>query len=242
MERKDGRPADQLRPLIFNRNFTDTPDGSVLVEAGNTRVLCTVTATQGVPPWRRGSGEGWLTAEYAMLPGSVQGRKRREFTKRDGRSVEIQRLIGRSLRAAVDLGGLPDWTLNIDCDVLQADGGTRCASISGAMVAMHDALRSLAGRERLSYWPIRHWVAAVSVGLVNGKPLLDLNYEEDFAASVDMNVVAVPGRALVEVQGTAEGDPYPAAMQSELLELALGGIESITAAQQEAVEEAAAGA
>jgi len=239
MERNDGRAHDQLRPLVFHRGFTDAAEGSVLVEAGQTRVLCTVSVTGGVPPWRRDSGEGWLTAEYAMLPGSVVGRKRREFQKRDGRSVEIQRLIGRSLRAALDLGGLPGWTLNVDCDVLQADGGTRCASISGAMVALHDALRAMAGKDRISYWPLRHWVGAVSVGLVGGRPVLDLDYSEDSAASVDMNVVAVDSGALVEVQGTAEGEPYPADQHGEMLALALAGVAGITAAQREAVGQAA---
>ena len=242
MERNDGRSPDQLRPLVFHRGFTEAAEGSVLVEAGRTRVLCTVSVTGGVPPWRRDSGEGWLTAEYAMLPGAVAGRKRRELTQRDGRSVEIQRLIGRSLRAALDLGGLPGWTLNVDCDVLQADGGTRCASITGAMVALHDALRTMAGRDRLSYWPLRHWVGAVSVGLVGGRPVLDLDYSEDAAASVDMNVVAVNGGALVEVQGTAEGEPYPAEQHDHMLKLALGGIETVTAMQRAAVEQAVAGA
>lgn len=235
MTRKDGRPADQLRPLTFERGYTNHADGSVLVHAGETRVLCTVTVTQGVPSWRRESGAGWLTAEYAMLPSAVAGRKRRELQKRDGRSVEIQRLIGRSLRAAVDLRGLPNHTLNIDCDVLQADGGTRCASICGAMVALHDALHSMSERNKLVHWPLKRWIAAVSVGHVGDDLLLDLDYKEDFAAEVDMNVVATADGELIEVQGTAEGEPFPRQLHDGLLDLALGGTAGILEAMQEAV-------
>jgi len=235
MARHDGRRDDELRPFRLHRNFIETAEGAVLVEAGKTRVLCTATVTQGVPGWKRGSGEGWLTAEYAMLPGSVKGRKRRETGNRDGRSIEIQRLIGRALRAVVDLRGFPDHTIAIDCDVLQADGGTRCASITGAMVALHDAVQELARREKLRHWPIHGWAAAVSVGLVQGNEVLDLDYHEDSSARVDMNVIATESGDLIEVQGTAEGDPFPRASHDRLLDLGLAGIRELIDAQQAAV-------
>ncbi len=236
MSRNDGRSPDQLRPLSFQREFTSTAEGSVLVSAGNTRVLCTASVTNGVPSWRRESGKGWLTAEYAMLPGSVAGRKRREHQRRDGRSIEIQRLIGRSLRAAVDMRGFPNVTINVDCDVLQADGGTRCASICGAMVAIHDALKVLDSRGKLVSWPLRNWIAAVSVGHVGSRELLDLDYSEDSTADVDMNVIATDGGALVEVQGTAEGEPFARDVHDRLLDLALNGTNEIIAAMRAAVD------
>jgi len=236
MSRNDGRSPDQLRPLSFQRDFTSNAEGSVLVSAGGTRVLCTASVTSGVPSWRRESGKGWLTAEYAMLPGSVVGRKRREFQRRDGRSIEIQRLIGRSLRAAVDMRGFPNVTINVDCDVLQADGGTRCASICGAMVAIHDALKALDTRGKLVSWPLRNWIAAVSVGHVDDRELLDLDYSEDSTADVDMNVIATEGGSLVEVQGTAEGEPFARDVHDRLLDLALAGTQEIVAAMRAAVE------
>ncbi|MCP4092448.1 MAG: ribonuclease PH [Planctomycetes bacterium] len=236
MSRNDGRSPDQLRPLSFQREFTSTAEGSVLVSAGNTRVLCTASVTNGVPSWRRESGKGWLTAEYAMLPGSVVGRKRREYQRRDGRSIEIQRLIGRSLRAAVDMRGFPNVTINLDCDVLQADGGTRCASICGAMMAIHDALKVLDTRGKLVSWPLRNWIAGVSVGHVDGRELLDLDYSEDSIADVDMNVIATDGGALVEVQGTAEGEPFARDVHDRLLDLAIGGTNEIIAAMRAAVD------
>jgi ribonuclease PH len=208
-----------------------------LVSAGNTRVLCTASVTNGVPSWRRESGKGWLTAEYAMLPGSVVGRKRREHQRRDGRSIEIQRLIGRALRAAVDMRGFPNVTINVDCDVLQADGGTRCASICGAMVAIHDALKVLDTRGKLVSWPLRNWVTAVSVGHVGDRELLDLDYSEDSTADVDMNVIATDSGDLVEVQGTAEGEPFSRAVHDRLLDLALKGTAEIAAAMKAAVAE-----
>ncbi|MDA0667754.1 MAG: ribonuclease PH [Planctomycetota bacterium] len=232
MTRTDGRTPNQLRPLAFHRGFHSNAEGSVLVCAGSTKVLCTVSITDSVPAWRKGSGEGWLTAEYAMLPGSVVGRKRREFQQRDGRSIEIQRLIGRALRSALDMRGFPNSTLNIDCDVLQADGGTRCASICGAMVAIHDALKVLDTRGKLQSWPLRRWVGAVSVGHVSGKVLLDLDYSEDFAADVDMNVIATADSQLVEVQGTAEGEPFARAVHDKLLDMALSGTDQIIAQMQ----------
>jgi ribonuclease PH len=236
MTRNDGRRPDQLRPLSFQRAFTSNAEGSVLVSAGETRVLCTASVTNGVPSWRRESGKGWLTAEYAMLPGSVIGRKRREFQRRDGRSVEIQRLIGRALRAAVDMRGFPNVTINLDCDVLQADGGTRCASICGAMVALHDALKVLDTRGKLVSWPLRNWVAAVSVGHVGSRELLDLDYSEDSTADVDMNVIATDSGDLVEVQGTAEGEPFARDVHDRLLDLALAGTGEIIAAMRNAVD------
>ncbi len=239
MTRYDGRKDDELRPTRITRNFLDSSEGAVLVEVGNTRVLCTVSVTPGVPSWKRGSGEGWLTAEYAMLPGSVQGRKRRETSKRDGRSVEIQRLIGRALRAVVDLRAFPDFTLAVDCDVLQADGGTRCASITGAMVALHDAVQTLAAREKLLHWPIRDWAAAVSVGVVRGIEVLDLNYREDFEADVDMNIVATASGKIIEVQGTAEGDPFERESFTKMLDLGLKGAVELTELQKQAVAEEA---
>ncbi len=237
MTRHDGRAPDQLRPIRFRRGFAPNAEGSVLVEVGDTRVLCTVSASSGVPSWRQGSGAGWLTAEYAMLPGSVRGRKRRETERRDARSIEIQRLIARSLRAALDLTAIPNLTLTVDCDVVQADGGTRCASITGGMVALHDALKRLAAEDRLAAWPLRRFVAAVSVGLVGGTPLLDLDYREDFAASVDMNVVGVDGGLLVEVQGTAEGDPFRREEHDALLDLAQRGVRELIERQRAAVAE-----
>lgn len=207
----------------------------MLVEAGRTRVLCTCSVVPGVPNWKRNSGEGWLTAEYAMLPGSVKGRKRREVGSRDGRSVEIQRLIGRALRAVVDLRAFPDYTLSIDCDVLQADGGTRCASITGAMIALHDACQDLAQREKLRHWPLLDWAAAVSVGVVQGNEVLDLDYVEDSRADVDMNVIGTASGRLIEVQGTAEGEPFPRESCHRLIDLGLDGIQTLTERQQAAV-------
>ena len=240
MSRNDGRQPNQLRPLSFQRGFASNAEGSVLVSAGDTRVLCTASIASGVPSWRRDSGEGWLTAEYAMLPGSVIGRKRREFQRRDGRSVEIQRLIGRSLRAAVDMRGFPNHTIHLDCDVVQADGGTRCASICGAMVALHDALKVLDERGKLTSWPLVRWIAAVSVGFDGERELLDLDYSEDSTAEVDMNVIATDGGELVEVQGTAEGEPFSREVHDRMLTLALAGTSEIAAAMQAAVQPAEA--
>jgi len=237
MPRHEGRNPDQLRPVTFHRNYARNAEGSVLVEVGNTRVICTASAVNGVPRWMRDSGKGWMTAEYAMLPGSVTGRKRRETLKKDGRSVEIQRLIGRALRAVVDMEGFPGITLHVDCDVLQADGGTRCASITGAMVAVHDAFQALAAKEKLSHWPLRDWVAAVSVGVVDETVLLDLDYEEDFAAQVDMNIVATGKGKLIEVQGTAEGDPFSRDILDQLVDSGLAGCAELANLQQEAVLE-----
>ena len=239
MARHDGRSENELRPFRITRNFIDTAEGAVLVEAGRTRVLCTCSVVSGVPAWKRNSGEGWLTAEYAMLPGSVKGRKRRETGSRDGRSVEIQRLIGRALRAVVDMRALPDITLSMDCDVIQADGGTRCASITGAMVALHDACQELAKRKQLCHWPITDWAAAVSVGRLHGNEILDLDYKEDFAADVDMNVIGTASGKLIEIQGTAEGEPFPRESCHKLIDLGLDGVLRLTEMQQAAIAESA---
>lgn len=228
-----------MRPLRFTRGFAPHAEGSVLVETGNTRVLCTVCAVSGVPNWMQSRGEGWLTAEYSMLPGSVVGRRKREGAQRDGRSTEIQRLIGRSLRAAVDPTGFPNFTLAIDCDVIQADGGTRCASITGAMVALHDALRVLGDRGQLTHWPLRNWIAAVAVGLVDGHPVLDLDYREDSRAAVDLNVVATGDGRIVEVQGTAEGEAFTRTQHEAMLNLAFEGLTQLHRLQKAAVESAA---
>ncbi|MFQ5750194.1 MAG: ribonuclease PH [Planctomycetota bacterium] len=236
MERSHGRAADALRPVRFTRNFTDNAEGSVLVEFGRTRVLCTVTAVAGVPTFQANKKEGWLTAEYSMLPGSVEGRKARELGRRDGRSVEIQRLIGRSLRAVTDLSAFPSWTLFADCDVLQADGSTRCASITGAGLALHDALRTLHGRNQIRHWPLRAWIAAASVGNVAGRPLLDLDYGEDFEAAVDMNVIGTSDGNLVEVQATAEKGTVSRESFDKLLDLGLEGVGELIALQRAAVE------
>ncbi len=236
--RSDGRKADELRPLSFEVDFTEQPLGSVLTSMGRTRVLCTVSEEASVPKWMRGSGKGWLTAEYAMLPSATDTRTDRESTrgKVSGRTMEIQRLIGRSLRAVVDLDHLGERTLWVDCDVLQADGGTRTASISGAFVAVALGLARL-DRQRAFTGPVlRDQVAAISVGVVDGEPMLDLPYVEDARADVDMNVVATGSRRFVEVQGTGEEATFERGELDVLLDLALDGIEEIAGAQRAAVE------
>lgn len=238
--RSDGRLADQLRPLEFDVDFTEQPLGSVLTSMGRTRVLCTVCEELTVPKWLRGSGKGWLTAEYSMLPGATDRRSDREATrgKVSGRTMEIQRLIGRSLRAVVPLESLGERTLWVDCDVLQADGGTRTASISGAFVALALALARLDRKKQLSGPPLRDQVAAISVGIVAGVPVLDLPYEEDSRAEVDMNVVATGSGRFVEVQGTGEDGTFDRKEFDQLVDLALGGISSISDQQRQAVESA----
>ena len=238
MTRTDGRADNQLRNFRLTRNFINSAAGAVLVEAGETRVLCTVSVVSGVPSWKKGKQEGWLTAEYAMLPGSVKGRKRREFPQKDGRSVEIQRLIGRALRSVVDLRGFPDITLAVDCDVLQADGGTRCASITGAMVALEDACKWLDKNDKLVSWPLKDRVAAVSVGLVAGEEILDLDYNEDFEADVDMNVVGTASGKIIEVQGTAEGDPFERVVLDRMMDLGMEGVRQLSEIQAAAIGEA----
>ncbi len=227
--RLDGRRPDELRSLRFQRDFTHMATGSALVEFGNTKVLCTASVDEEVPRWLRKRGTGWVTAEYSMLPGSSPERVQRRI---GGRIKEIQRLIGRSLRTAVDLEALGKRQVTVDCDVLQADGGTRTASICGGFMAMHDAVTRLMQQDKLSASPIRHECAAVSVGLVEGVALLDLPYAEDSRADVDFNVVMTGAGDFVEVQGTAEGKPFAHGQLQELLALAAQGISEIVAAQR----------
>jgi ribonuclease PH len=232
MTRNDGRRPDELRPLELLPDYLEQPHGSVLFSQGKTKVLCTASIQEGVPRWLYGKGRGWLTAEYSLLPASTGDRTEREASrgKQGGRTVEIQRLIGRSIRAVTDFEALGERTLWVDCDVLQADGGTRCAAISGAYVAARRALDRFGLSKALS-----GSVAAVSVGIVDGTPLLDLDYSEDSTAEVDMNVVITGAGELVEVQATAERTPFSRASLDELLELAAAGIEELAAAQDEAV-------
>ena len=242
--RRDGRAPDQLRPLNLVLDFTDNPLASVLCELGRTKVLCTVCAEETVPRFLHGSGEGWVTAEYSLLPGSTDRRTEREAAKGkpSGRTQEIQRLIGRSLRAVIDAEALGERTFYVDCDVLQADGGTRTASVIGAYVALATALGRLTARGILRRSPIREGLAAISVGIVDGTPVLDLPYEEDVRASVDMNVVATASGRLAEVQGTGEGATFSRAELDALIGLALGGIAEISAIQEKALAAAKLGA
>ena len=240
MTRYDGRQVDELRAVKITPNFTQNPAGSVLYEAGRTVVLCTVCEEDGVPRWRSGMGLGWVTAEYSMLPGSTDRRSERESKRGgpSGRTQEIQRLIGRSLRAVVDMEALGERSLWVDCDVLQADGGTRCASITGAYVAVAIALDRMVARGELPRVPLRDSVSAVSVGVVDGELLLDLPYPEDMRAAVDMNVVATGSGQLVEVQGTGEGATFAPDELAQLTQLALGGMKTLAAQQQAAIERA----
>jgi ribonuclease PH len=237
--RAGGRRADELRPLKLTRHYTAHAEGSVLIEAGRTRVLCTASVEEGVPPFLKGKGQGWLTAEYGMLPRATNTRTRREAAdgKQSGRTQEIQRLIGRSLRAVVDLTTLGERTIRIDCDVLQADGGTRCASITGAYVALADAIAWCRTKRALVGEPLRDRVAAVSVGVVGGVPLLDLDYAEDSGCDTDMNVVMMAAGGFVEIQGTAERKPFTRAEFDALLVLAEEGIADLHDAQRAALAE-----
>ena len=244
MTRSDGRRADELRPVTFTRRWLDHAEGSVLVEFGQTRVLVAASVTEGVPRWRRGSGLGWITAEYAMLPRSTNTRSDRESVrgKIGGRTHEISRLVGRSLRAAVDVRALGENTIVIDCDVLQADGGTRTAAITGAYVALADAVQWLRERGSLRGEPLAVSVAAVSVGVIDGEPRLDLHYEEDVRAETDMNVVMTGDGRFVEVQGTAEGEPFDRRALDALLDLAATGCVELTRLQQVALSAPTGGA
>jgi ribonuclease PH len=235
--RFDGRAADALRPVRFTRGYTCHAEGSVLVEFGNTRVLCTASVEEGVPSFLRGKSQGWITAEYGMLPRATHTRSPREAArgKQSGRSQEIQRLIGRSLRAALDLGALGERTVTIDCDVLQADGGTRTAAITGAFIALAEACEGLLARRVLAASPLHGQVAAVSVGIVRGMPMLDLDYAEDSEAETDMNVVMNNGGAFIEVQGTAEGHAFRRHELDALLNLAAAGIGELCALQAQAL-------
>ena len=232
--RADDRANNELRPLSFERDFTVFAAGSVLVSFGRTRVLCTASVAEEVPRWLKGSGRGWVTAEYSMLPGSTPDRASREAAKgkQSGRTQEIQRLIARSLRAVTNLELMPDVQITVDCDVLQADGGTRTASICGGYVALHDALTRLVGEGVLPQHALSDAVAAISVGIIGGVPMLDLPYEEDSRADVDMNVVMTGSGDFVEVQGTAEHNAFSRSELNSLLDLAEGGLEQIIAAQR----------
>jgi ribonuclease PH len=233
--RPDGRATDELRPISFERDFTDASAGSVLTTFGTTKVLCTASIEDGVPRWMRGSGEGWVTAEYSMLPGSSPERIRREAArgKQSGRTLEIQRLIGRSLRAVCDMTALGERQLVVDCDVLQADGGTRTASICGGYIALHDALTRLIQADELEAQPLTDACAAISVGIIEGEPRLDLPYSEDSTAGTDMNVVMTGSGQFIEVQGTAEGEAFSRSELDALLALAEKGIGEIVTHQSE---------
>jgi ribonuclease PH len=237
LERSYGRAPDQLRPTEIEPGFVRTATGSALISTGETRVICTASVQESIPRWLAGSGRGWVTAEYGMLPASTGERKQRDVTRGrpDGRTVEIQRLIGRSLRVVVDFEALGERTIYVDCDVLQADGGTRCASITGGMVALRLACEALVADGRLERLPLTGAVAAVSCGIVGAVPLLDLDYSEDSTAEVDANVVMTGEGGLVEVQATAERMPLSRAHLDELLGLAAGGIEALRAIQDGAV-------
>jgi ribonuclease PH len=235
--RPSGRRPDEARALRITRHFTRHAEGSVLIEVGETRVLCTASVEENVPPFLRGRGQGWVTAEYGMLPRSTHTRSAREAAKgkQSGRTQEIQRLIGRSLRSVTDLAALGERQITLDCDVLQADGGTRCASITGACIALHDALAGLVDKGLLPANPLRELVAAVSVGVFDGTPVLDLDYPEDSACDTDMNVVMTASGGLCEIQGTAEGTPFSRKELDALMDLAQGGIDALVAAQREAL-------
>ena len=237
--RPSQRQPDQLRTVKITRNFTRHAEGSVLIEMGDTRVLCTASVEESLPPFLRGKGQGWVTAEYGMLPRATHTRSSREAAKgkQTGRTQEIQRLIGRSLRAVTDLKALGERQITLDCDVLQADGGTRCASITGAWVALYEACEKLVTAGKLPVNPVRDHVAAISVGIYKGAPVLDLDYPEDSDCDTDMNVVMTGNGGIVEIQGTAEGEPFSREQMSVLVDLATMGIRQLTAAQQSALAE-----
>ena len=236
--RPSQRQSDELRPLSLTRGYTAHAEGSVLIQVGQTRVLCTASVETSVPPFLRGKGQGWVTAEYGMLPRATHTRSAREAAKgkQTGRTQEIQRLIGRSLRAITDLAALGERQITLDCDVLQADGGTRCAAITGAWVALHDACAKLVAEGVLPSNPVREHVAAISVGIVDGKPVLDLDYAEDSNCDTDMNVIMTGTGGIVEIQGTAEGTPFSRAELTALVDLADAGIRQLVAAQTQAIK------
>lgn len=237
MKRPSDRAADQLRSIRITRNYTKHAEGSVLVEFGDTKVICTASVEAGVPRFLKGQGQGWLTAEYGMLPRSTGERNQREASrgKQGGRTLEIQRLIGRSLRAALDMSKLGENTIYLDCDVIQADGGTRTASITGAMVALVDALKVLKKRGALKGEPLKQMIAAVSVGVYQGEPVLDLDYLEDSAAETDLNVVMTDGGGFIEIQGTAEGEPFQPEQLNAMLALARQGMDELFRIQKAAL-------
>ncbi|MGH8720083.1 MAG: ribonuclease PH [Burkholderiales bacterium] len=236
--RPSSRRPDELRTLRFTRRYTRHAEGSVLIECGDTRVVCTATVEDKVPGFLKGRHQGWLTAEYGMLPRATGIRTQREATtgRQGGRTHEIQRLIGRSLRAVTDLTKFGERTVQIDCDVLQADGGTRTASITGALVALYDAMLLMQSQGKLAQWPIRDFVAAVSVGMYEGKPILDLDYAEDSQCDTDLNAVGTGSGKLIEVQGTAEGEAFSRDQLQAMLDLAQGGIARLIALQKQALE------
>jgi ribonuclease PH len=236
MMRKDGRKTDELRKIKITKNYIKSAEGSVLIEMGDTKVLCTATVENSVPPFLRGKGTGWVTAEYAMLPRSSAQRISRERSKVGGRTHEIQRLIGRSLRSVIDMKALGERTILLDCDVIQADGGTRTASITGAYIALVDALRHIKKQGMIGAVPVRDHLAAVSVGIVDGKPMLDLCYIEDSTAETDMNLVMTGSGKIVEVQGTAEGEPFSKAELGKLLALGEKGIKTLIKKQKETLK------
>lgn len=238
MQRPSGRSPQQLRDVRITRNFTKHAEGSVLVEFGDTKVICTASIENGVPGFMRGEGRGWITAEYGMLPRSTGTRMDREAFKgkQSGRTVEIQRLIGRSLRAAVDLTALGEFTIKIDCDVIQADGGTRTASITGACVALADAINGLKKAGKITTEPLVRMIASVSVGIYQGEPVLDLDYPEDSNAETDMNMVMGSDGGIIEIQGTAEGEPFTEVQFAAMLALAKAGINDLLAIQQQALQ------
>ena len=233
--RPSQRQPDQARPLRITRNFTRHAEGSVLIEIGDTQVLCTASVEESLPPFLRGKGQGWVTAEYGMLPRSTHTRSAREAAKgkQSGRTQEIQRLIGRSLRAVIDLKALGERQITLDCDVLQADGGTRCASITGAWLALNDACEKLVAEGKLPANPLRDHVAAISVGIYQGVPVLDLDYPEDSGCDTDMNVIMTGSGGIVEIQGTAEGEPFSRAQMDQLIDLAEAGIKQLISAQKD---------
>jgi ribonuclease PH len=235
--RNDGRAIDELRPVTIETGVNLYAEGSALITAGNTRVMCTASVEEKIPPHKKGSGEGWVTAEYAMLPRATNTRNQRDGRQGriDGRSQEIQRLIGRAFRAGIDLSGLGERTITVDCDVLQADAGTRCAAITGGFVALHLALQKMLAAGQIKALPVRHLVAAVSVGIIEGEPRLDLDYKEDFKADVDMNCVAAEDGRFIEIQGTAERRPFSRDEGDALLNLASAGIVELTKAQRKAL-------
>ena len=237
MSRPSGRNADQTRSIKITRNYTKHAEGSVLVEFGDTKVLCNASVEESVPGFLRGKKSGWITAEYGMLPRSTNSRMNREAArgKQTGRTVEIQRLIGRSLRAAIDLNLLGERTVTIDCDVIQADGGTRTASITGACVALADALQTLVDTGKLTTSPLKRMVASISVGIYQGEAVLDLDYPEDSAADTDMNIIMADDGGIIEIQGTAEGEPFTEAEFGSMLSLAKKGIKELLAIQQAAL-------
>lgn len=237
MPRADGRQPDELRPIVITRHYLKYAEGSVLIELGDTKVVCAASIDERVPQWMRGSGKGWITAEYGMLPRSTHDRSPREVGRPSGRVQEIQRQVGRSLRAAVDLDKLGERTIWIDCDVIQADGGTRTAAITGSFVALVDALHVLRKTGALGWWPLREFLAATSVGIVDGEMVLDLNFQEDSRARVDMNVVMTESGRIVEVQGTAEGLPFTREEMQQMLNLAERGIRRLIARQREALSD-----